>query len=91
MEINNEKGKFSIELDGNKLIINAWNGETKKYPIGRLPASAVGDCIQWMDCGDVKNLRSMIGEEKTRSAIKWAEKWRTIDAETKNDFISVLS
>jgi hypothetical protein len=91
MEINNENGKFSIELDGKKLIINAWNGNTKTYPINKLPASAVGNCIMWMDVDEIKKLRKMIGDDKTRSAIMWAVKWQTIDLETKNDFLAVLS
>lgn len=91
MEINNENGKFSIELDGNKLTINAWNGETKTYPLSKLPASAVGDCIQWMDVDEIKILRKMIGDQKTRSAINWAIKWRTIEKSDAEDFLNVLA
>ncbi|MEN6423301.1 MAG: hypothetical protein ABFD76_15280 [Smithella sp.] len=91
MKINNENGKFSIELDGNKLTINAWNGDTKTYALGKIPTADIGDCICWMDVDEIKILRKMIGDQKTRSAINWAIKWRTIDKCVAADFLNVLS
>jgi hypothetical protein len=79
MEINNEFGKFTIKKEGHIIIIDAWQGETKKFNEKRIPISEISDCLNWLSDDEKIKLSEMVGAGKYNKAVLYAKKMNWID------------
>jgi hypothetical protein len=89
MEIINNSGKFTITEEGGKIIINEWQGETKSFPAMKIPTNEVAACLQWLDKTQANTLRKMIGDGKFNNSVKYALKWRWIEQDVADMFLSI--
>lgn len=78
-EMKNYEGKFSIEIEGDKLVINEWQGETKSFPMSRIPCAEIADCLRWLSDEEIGELVSMVGKGRVARGARFARKMRWIN------------
>lgn len=69
----NGRGKFSVEVEGDKLIIDEWQGETKIFSLRRIPKAEIADCLCWLEEDEIMELAAMIGKRRVARAISYAK------------------
>ena len=75
----NEFGKFTIKVENNKFVIDEWQGETKQFPLKRIPTAEIADCINWLSEEEKGKLKTMIGNRRYSHAVNFAKKMHWID------------
>lgn len=77
--MNIQTGKFSIERDGENIIINEWQGETKTFTVDELPIEEIADCLSWMSVEEMEDFKDMINADDFEAAFDYAVKMDLIN------------